>query len=70
MAASLYETLEKTMVDLADQIAAGHFLKIKAWLNQHVHRVGSKKTIHELAVDLGVDYSPGEFFNRIGHMIP
>ena len=51
MACQIYQAAERALPGLADDIAAGRFDRLKAWLNEKIHAVGS---LHPSADDLMV----------------
>jgi carboxypeptidase Taq len=51
IAAQLYESLRGEVPELDQQIAAGNFTGLFAWLRQHVHGVGAKVSAQELLKD-------------------
>ena len=41
-AAQFFETAQEQLSDLPDQLAAGHFAPLKAWLGKHIHSQGMR----------------------------
>ena len=40
-AVQIFDAAKRSIPDLDNDIAAGNFLRLKAWLNEHVHKLGS-----------------------------
>ena len=65
IAAQLNQTLHHTFPDYDALIESGDFKQINEWLNQHIHRVGSKKPTDDILADLNISYDPQAFLNSL-----
>jgi len=51
-AAQFFETIEKDLPELWDQVGAGDFAPLLGWLRTHIHEVGRRKTAVQLIQDV------------------
>lgn len=67
-ACQFYRTLLREQPDTEDQIAAGNFAPIKAWLNDKIHRQGRLHTPQELVRQVtGESLNPDHFIDHLQH---
>ena len=48
MSAQLFESAQKALPDLDQQVARGEFSGLRAWLQNHVHQFGRRLTVQEI----------------------
>lgn len=67
-ACQFYKALLREQPDTEDQIAAGNFAPIKAWLNEKIHRQGRLYTPQELVQRVtGEALNPDHFIDHLQH---
>jgi carboxypeptidase Taq len=63
-AAQLFETIERDLPAIREHIGAGDFAPLLAWLREHVHRIGRRKSAAEMVRDATGKEPSAEAFLR------